>query len=122
MNWRNSLRNGNFSSDLKSVMHMGVGNNEEDYIMTNHADGTESTLLKTSEEKDLGVWFDNTGKPSNHAVHAVNKANQLLGLIKRTFTYMDCSLMRHLFTSVVRPHEGAPKFLAKIFFGQGVLN
>jgi hypothetical protein len=50
------------------------------------------------------VWFDNTVKPSCHVSHAVSKANQLLGLIRRTFTYMDASLMKQLFTSIVRPH------------------
>jgi len=37
-------------------------------------------------------------------LHAVTKANQMLGLIRRTFTYMDCELMKQLFTNVVRPH------------------
>ena len=41
---------------------------------------------------------------SNHVAHALSKANQLLGLIKRTFSYMDSDLMRLLFISVIRPH------------------
>ena len=32
------------------------------------------------------------------------KGNQILGLIRRTFTYMDCELMKQLFTSLVRLH------------------
>ena len=59
---------------------------------------------ETVEEKDLRVWVTNNAKPSNHVAHAVSKANQLLGLIKRTFSYMDSDLMRLLFTSVIRPH------------------
>ena len=57
-----------------------------------------------TEEKDLGVSADCTAKPTTHVAHAVMKANQLLGLIRRTFTNMDCDLMRRLYTSIVRPH------------------
>jgi len=45
--------------------------------------------VQTTEEKELGVWMANTLKPSNHVTRVVNKANQLLGLVRRSFTYMD---------------------------------
>ena len=37
-------------------------------------------------------------------VHAANKANLLLGLIRRAFTYLDGALMKQLYTAIVRPH------------------
>ena len=52
----------------------------------------------------LGIWFNHCLKFDDHVAHAVSKANQILGLIRRTFTYMDCQLMKQLFTSLVRPH------------------
>ena len=58
--------------------------------------------MKRRSRKDLGVWIDKTVKPSNHEAEIVKMAHQLFGLVRRTFTYMDCSLMRQLFTSVVR--------------------
>ena len=54
--------------------------------MTNSSTGDIDILKETTEEKDLGVWMNNSLKPSNHT-RAVNKANQLLGLVTRSFTY-----------------------------------
>ena len=72
--------------------------------MARPEDGQRMVLQETTEEKDLGVWIDCSARPSNHVAHAVAKANQLLGLIRTSFTYMDSDLMKRLFTSVVRPH------------------
>jgi len=38
---------------------------------------------------------------SNHVSHAVIKANHMLGLVQWTFTYMDCELMKKVFTNVI---------------------
>jgi len=88
-----------FHVDKCKIMHIGGSRNP-------HATYTmESIHLQTTdEEKDLGVWIDSSLKPSNHVSHVVAKANQMLGLIRRTFTYMDCELMKQLFINVVRPH------------------
>lgn len=88
-----------FNVEKCKVMHIGGPRNERvGYRMA------AMELKETTEEKDLGVWMDNTVKASCHVNHAVSKANQLLGLIRRTFTYMDAALMKQLFTSIVRPH------------------
>ena len=42
--------------------------------------------------------------PSMHIARAVCKANQILGLIRRSFTHLDCNLIKQLFTALVRPH------------------
>ena len=64
-----------------------------------------SAILQTiNEEKDLGIRIDSFLKPSIHVSHAVIKANQMLGLIRQTFTYMDCELMKQFFTNIFRPH------------------
>lgn len=60
--------------------------------------------METTLEKDLGIWFNSDLKSSDHVAKAISKANQILGLIRRTFMYMDISIMRQLFTSLVRPH------------------
>ena len=94
-----------FNIDKCKVLHLGGARNKhESYSMIRSGDGVREMLRETTEEKDLGVWVDCSSKPSIHVTHAVNKANQLLGLIRRSFTHMDCDLMRQLFTSVVRPH------------------
>jgi len=47
---------------------------------------------------------DNKLKFSDYIYHAVNKANQILGLIKRSFTYLDIRLLKRLYTLIVMPH------------------
>ena len=51
----------------------------------------------TLEEKNLGIWMDSSLKFSVHVAHAAAKANQILGLIRRTFIHMDISLMKQLY-------------------------
>ena len=55
-------------------------------------------------EKDLGVLVDKDLKFTQHIESQVKKANRLLGLIRRSFTFMDKECMKQLFTSLVRPH------------------
>ena len=94
-----------FNIEKCKVMHIGGKRNEKAvYEMVTAGNNQRSQLQVTEEEKDLGIWMSDTSKSSNHVAHAVSKANQLLGMIRRAFTYMDGSLMKLLFTSVVRPH------------------
>ena len=75
--------------NVKKCMVMHLGGDEEEkstYSMTQTGNGGRANLQETILEKDLGIWIDNTAKPSCHVAHAVSKANQLLGLIRRTFT------------------------------------
>ena len=57
-------------------------------------------IANTMEEKDLGIIIDNKLNFQNH----INKANQKLGLINRSFKYMDKDMFLQLFKSLVRPH------------------
>ena len=52
--------------------------------------GTGNTKIEVcGEEKDLGVTFDSKLSFDQHIQTIVSKANQMLGLIKRTFSYLD---------------------------------
>lgn len=94
----------NFNIEKCKVMHMGATRTEVVKYSMETKGGGRSYLEETSLEKDLGIWFNNNLKPGDHIAHAVGKANQILGLIRRTFTYMDCQLMKLLYTALVRPH------------------
>jgi hypothetical protein len=61
-------------------------------------------LEETQIERDLGVQIDSELKFSQHIETQVNKANRLLGLIRRSYDYLDCESMRLLFIALVRPH------------------
>ena len=56
------------------------------------------------ELKDLGVILDAVLKFAEHISMKVEKANTIIGLIRRTFSYLDGPLFKKLFTTFVRPH------------------
>ena len=66
-------------------------------------DGTIVQLEETVMEKDLGVVVDNKLTFSQHINSTVVKANQVVGMTRRSFKYMDKDIFVQLFTSRVRP-------------------
>ena len=56
------------------------------------------------EEKDLGVNVDMELNFEEHISTKVNKANAIMGLIRRTFNYLDERLFKTLYTTFVLPH------------------
>ena len=61
-------------------------------------------LETTHLEKDLGINVDPELKFSKHVEIQVNKANKILGLIRRSYDYMDGEILKYLYVSLVRPH------------------
>ena len=61
-------------------------------------------LEYTKEEKDLGVIIDSDLSFEAHISSKVNKANSIMGLIRRSFTHLDKSNFSKLFKALVRPH------------------
>ena len=61
-------------------------------------------LEKTNCEKDLGVHVDPSLHFSQHCEKAANKANRIVGLIRRSFDYMDGPMLTQLYKGLVRPH------------------
>ena len=55
-------------------------------------------------EKDIGVAIDNKLNFDKDICEKVNKANFVMGLIRRSFSNLDEHSFKILFTSVVRPH------------------
>ena len=67
-------------------------------------DGLLKDLPVDTEEKDLGVKFHSSMKFESHISSVVNKTNQLIGLIKRSFSFMDKELFLKLYKTIVRTH------------------
>ena len=57
-----------------------------------------------TEEKDLGVIIDEKLKFDKHTEAQVNKANKVLGLLRRSFETLDKETLVWLFKALVRPH------------------
>ena len=58
----------------------------------------------TFEEKDLGVVMDAELSFEEHIVQKVKKANSLVGIIRRSFSFLDPDTFVKIFTAFVRPH------------------
>ena len=56
------------------------------------------------EETDLGVIIDDNLTFQSHMQAKISKANSIMGLIRRSFQYLDNDMFRMLFTALVRPH------------------
>ena len=61
-------------------------------------------IFNVYEEKDLGVLIDNSLNFKSHINSKINNANRNLGMIRRTFTYMDKTIFLHVYKSLFRPH------------------
>ena len=59
------------------------------------------------EKKDIGVLVDETISFSMHIQNQINKANSIMGLIRRTNTYLDEQSFKYLFQALVRPYAAA---------------
>ena len=88
-----------FHPDKCKVLHLGKTNvNHHGYSL----DGVE--LATTECEKDLGVSMDNKLKFDTHINEKVNKANAIMGIIRRSFRHLDPDTFSRLYKALVRPH------------------
>ena len=79
-------------------MHFGYHNPKHAYHLSNHQ------LEVTHFEKDLGVIVDDDMKFHVHSASAAKKANQLLGVIKKSYQLRDARTITTLYKAIVRPH------------------
>ena len=90
-----------FNADKCHVLTLGKLEN----ILHTHRyniDGKE--LEHVFEEKDLGVYVDADMSFEEHMTTKIRIANQVMGLIRRSFTYLDKESFVKLYTALVRPH------------------
>ena len=93
-----------FNAEKCSVLHLGHSNTKHEYNMRLHGSQDRVKLKPSEIEGDLGVQIDNCLQFTKHAETQINKANRILGLIRRSYVYLDKDSMRYLFTALVRPH------------------
>ena len=63
-----------------------------------------NALEHVSEEKDLGITIDVELNFKDHVSGKIRIANGIVGLIRRSFSYLDCETFRRLYCAFVRPH------------------
>jgi len=55
-------------------------------------------------EKDIRDVIDNKLTFNQHISEKINKANSIMGVLRRTMEYMNCITFKLLYTALVRPH------------------
>ena len=91
-----------FHPDKCCVLKLGKAIDNQ-YEMGDAAKGTKKILKESEKEKDLGVVVDNKLSFSSHVAQATAKANRMVGLIRRSFDYLNERMFVLLFKSMVRP-------------------
>ena len=87
-----------FNLDKCKIMHFGYNNHNNIFLLGGH-------ILETAdEENNLGVMIRKDLKASSQCIKIVKTENQILGMIKRTFTFKTKDNLLQLYKSLVRPH------------------
>ena len=87
-----------FNIDKCKILHLGNKNPCVKYKLY----GKEISVVE--KEKDLGVLVDNKLNFDEQCATAAKKGNQILGIVKRNFSYLDRDIFVRLYKGLVRPH------------------
>ena len=86
-----------FHPDKCVLMLLGKNHYNRDFYLPS----SREPLRIVNQEKDLGVIFDNKLGFSKHITEQVNKANRIMGAIRRSFTDLNSDNFRNLFTTMI---------------------
>ena len=86
-----------FNAEKCKVLHLGRNNKKFKYRLG------DVEMQEANEEKDLGVWFDNSLKPAIQCEKAAKDANAALGMIAKSFHYRTKDVLVPLYKTFVRP-------------------
>ena len=94
-----------FNESKCKVLHFGNNNEKRDYTMNDHR------LKEVRFERDLGVIVDDELKFHTYTATATKKANQNLGVIKKSYQTRDAVTISTLYKAMVRPHLEYANFI-----------
>ena len=87
-----------FNPSKCHVLHIEKANQRYLYHLDNYL------LPVVTTEKDLGVQIRQDLKTEDNVAYQVKKANKMLGIIRRTFSYINEDSFNLLYKTYVRPH------------------
>ena len=98
-----------FNLDKCNVLHVGTGNQEENYSLLG------SATSSVDRETDLGIVITADLKISAQCIAVEQKAQNILGYIKRVFRFWNKQTVLALYRALVRPLlEYGTQFWSKI--------
>jgi hypothetical protein len=87
-----------FNPSKCQVMYIGHSNNRHGYILA------DMPVTATDEVRDLGVTLTTQLSMECNTLSKVKKANQVLGMLRRSFSHLDQKTLCLLYKALVRPH------------------
>ena len=93
-----------FNEKKCKVMHISKNIQPQTHDYYIQGENEYVKLESVDEERDLGVLFNKTLSFRSHINGALSKANQMLGIIKRGFIYLDDTSLTSVYKSIVRSH------------------
>ena len=85
-----------FNSTKCKIMHFGKRNRKFKYTLGGFQ------LEESQKEKDVGVIINNKLTPFDQCAQAAKRANQALGMLKRSFKFRDMNIWPRLYKAIVR--------------------
>ena len=64
----------------------------------------DTSITRVEEERDLNILFTPNLKFDKHISNIIRKANNLIGVIKRSFCCLDPPIFQALYTTLICPH------------------
>ena len=99
VNWANIWR---MLFSIIKCHHLHIGKHDRGIKYTKTSNNQEIELETVENEKDLGVIIDQNLTFGDRINSKVNTANRNLGIIFRTFTFIDEEMFLNLYKSIVR--------------------
>lgn len=103
ISWNWSLNNQLPLNTSKSI-HMAIGRQTTPIELKLDPNGMSASIVTSQSCKDLGVYINESFKPSINCQYAVKKARGILFLIRRSFKELPPQTFRLLYCALVRPH------------------
>ena len=97
-------RNMGYGLQYKKRKHMRLGAKTPLQQYTMKSGVERASLEQVTSEKELGVTIDNKLLFRQHISKKSAIANRNLGIIFKSFTYLDKEMCLYLYKSLVRPH------------------
>ena len=93
-----------FHPDKCNIMTIGKNRDTPQRKYEMQHEGVTHQLKHVLETKDLGITIDTQLSFQNHIQDKVNKANRVMGMIRRSFSHLNKEIFKQLYKSQVRPH------------------